>query len=171
MNKKLTVLSVLVLAIAMTAYSVAGTYAKYTTTQNGGSDSARVAKWKINELTAVDLFSASYIVGGEKGTTEGQTIVVADNVARGGKVNISGGQIMASGNATKIGKVGDSRVVVPCSGIVYDKNSNYPGMDTLEIKVTGGFISGAKSSIEVLTDEETPNIKVLGGTLVPKYSA
>lgn len=53
MNKKITVLGGLLMAVVMTAYSVSGTYAKYTSTFTG-SDSARVAKWafKINDKAA-----------------------------------------------------------------------------------------------------------------------
>lgn len=52
MNKKITVLGGLLMAVVMTAYSVSGTYAKYTSTFTG-SDSARVAKWafKIGDIT------------------------------------------------------------------------------------------------------------------------
>lgn len=57
--KRMSVLAILVLAISITAYSVAGTYAKYTTTDTI-SDKARVAKWYINELTNVSLFEDSY---------------------------------------------------------------------------------------------------------------
>lgn len=65
MNKKITVLGGLLMAVVMTAYSVSGTYAKYTSTFTG-SDSARVAKWafKIGDNTDMtqntftfDLFS------------------------------------------------------------------------------------------------------------------
>ena len=90
-------------------------------------------------------------------------------VARGGKVNITDGTITATGDSSITGKVGDSRVVVTCSGIVYDKNSKYPAKDSLEIKVSGGTITGSKASIDVLTDEEEPNITVRGGTLTPPY--
>lgn len=44
MKKKVSVLAALVLAVVVTAYSVSGTYAKYTS-QAVGTDSARVAKW------------------------------------------------------------------------------------------------------------------------------
>ena len=46
MKKRLSILAVLVLAITVTAYSVSGTYAKYTSEATGTS-SARVAKWSF----------------------------------------------------------------------------------------------------------------------------
>lgn len=59
MNKKITVLGGLLMAVVMTAYSVSGTYAKYTSTFKG-SDSARVAKWafKIGDITDTSAASA-----------------------------------------------------------------------------------------------------------------
>jgi len=42
--KKMSLLTALIAAVAVTAYSVSGTYAKYTSTFTG-SDSARVAQW------------------------------------------------------------------------------------------------------------------------------
>ena len=62
MKKKLSILAVLVLAITVTAYSVSGTYAKYTTTKSG-SDNARVAKWGINVTNTAEVFSSSYTNG------------------------------------------------------------------------------------------------------------
>lgn len=58
-NKKMTILAVLLIAVAVTAYSVSGTYAKYTTTKES-TDSARVAKWGIGVENEIDLFAASY---------------------------------------------------------------------------------------------------------------
>lgn len=45
MKKKLSILAVLLLAVAISAYSVGGTFAKYTSVINGTSSNARVAKW------------------------------------------------------------------------------------------------------------------------------
>ena len=45
MRKRLSILAVLLLAVAISAYSVGGTYAKYTSTYTSESSSARVAKW------------------------------------------------------------------------------------------------------------------------------
>ncbi len=47
MKKKLIVLAVLLAAVLVTGYSVAGTYAKYTSTFTGTSDTAKIAKWKF----------------------------------------------------------------------------------------------------------------------------
>ena len=62
MKKKIAMLAVLVMAVIASAYSVSGTYAKYTTTSTG-TDSAIVAKWGINATTNVDVFKASYSEG------------------------------------------------------------------------------------------------------------
>ena len=57
MRGKLSVLAVLILAVAISAYSVGGTYAKYTTTANV-TGTATVAKWavamKANDTTIED---------------------------------------------------------------------------------------------------------------------
>ena len=45
MRKRLSILAVLLLAVAISAYSVGGTYAKYTSNFTGGTSTARVAKW------------------------------------------------------------------------------------------------------------------------------
>ena len=61
MKKKMTVLGVLALAVAITASQVGGTYAKYISSY-GTTDQARVAKWDFNETNTntVDLFQQSY---------------------------------------------------------------------------------------------------------------
>lgn len=59
MKKKMTILGVLLLAVVVTAYSVSGTYAKYTSNSEV-TDTARVAQWKLNDLASIDLFKSSY---------------------------------------------------------------------------------------------------------------
>ncbi len=56
MKKKMTILAALVLAVVVTGYSVSGTYAKYTSTFNGKTSTARVAKWAVS---ASDLNQSS----------------------------------------------------------------------------------------------------------------
>lgn len=81
-------------------------------------------------------------------------------VCRGGKTIINGGEIVTTAHPTlEVGKVGDSRVVVPCSAIVYDKNSKYPAMDTLEVVIgADAILNGAHEDITVISDEAEPRI-------------
>lgn len=58
-------------------------------------------------------------------------------VARAGNVTVNGGEFNTTGNVT--GKVGDSRVVVPCAALVFDSEANYPAMnDASKIEVKTG---------------------------------
>ncbi len=59
MTKKLSILAALVLAVLVTANSVGGTYAKYTSTFTGATSSARVAKWafEINDTAVTNSFT------------------------------------------------------------------------------------------------------------------
>ncbi len=76
MKKKMTAFIALVMAVVITASSVSGTYAKYTTSAES-ADEARVAKWAVNATNTVDLFASSYIVGGTKATgTAGEETIV-----------------------------------------------------------------------------------------------
>ena len=60
-NIKMLVIAALLVAVAVTSYSVSGTYAKYTTTLATQTDSARVAKWDIDQTENIaNLFKASY---------------------------------------------------------------------------------------------------------------
>ena len=77
MKKKLSILAVLLLAVAISAYSVGGTYAKYTTTANV-TGSAPVAKWAF-EVTAngeavgtenFDLSTTIYDTNGDAAETD-----------------------------------------------------------------------------------------------------
>lgn len=70
---------------------------------------------------------------------------------RGGTVNLNGGRIVANGAAGAVGKVGDSRVVVGSYAVVYDANSKYPAMDTLELNIADGMeLVGTDGDIQVL---------------------
>lgn len=72
--KKMSIVTVLVMLVTLTAYSVSGTYAKYTS-QIDMTDDARVAKWSFtlkdsnateeNPVHTLDLFSNSYKFDGK----------------------------------------------------------------------------------------------------------
>lgn len=60
MKKRNIILGSLIAAVAITSYSVSGTYAKYTSTVSV-TDTARVAKWGIASANkTINLFSDSY---------------------------------------------------------------------------------------------------------------
>lgn len=92
MKKKMTVLCGLLMAVVITAYSVSGTYAKYTSSMST-TDTARVARWGINvgEKTKLDLFKASYGAGNEIASADNgdgtHDLVVAPGAT--GKVDIA----------------------------------------------------------------------------------
>lgn len=78
--------------------------------------------------------------------------------ARAGKVSVTGCSITTTGTA--IGKVGDSRVVVPCSAIVFDSEAGYPALsDDDVVKVLGGRFA---SDAEPVSGDS--HIRLYGGT-------
>lgn len=84
-------------------------------------------------------------------------------VARAGNVIVSGGTFNCTGNAT--GKVGDSRVVVPCSALVFDSEANYPAMTPeSKITVTGGTFTSEVDAIATVPDTAVGRINITGGT-------
>lgn len=77
-------------------------------------------------------------------------------VMRGGTLDYRAGNIIATGDANFVGKVGDSRVVVGTSGIVYDRDCNY--YDAANVKITipssgEKKVVGAKAAIQVINDK------------------
>ena len=80
-------------------------------------------------------------------------------VQRAGTVTIGEGvEITTTGTAT--GKVGDSRVVVPCAALVFDAYpSGYPGLnDASQMVVNGGTFRSASNVVAVLHGEADNNI-------------
>lgn len=85
-NIKMFAIAALLVAVAVTSYSVSGTYAKYTTTLAEQTDSARVAKWEFNQTENIDnLFKASY-----DSDVNAQVDVVAPGTSGQYSFNLSG---------------------------------------------------------------------------------
>ena len=99
------------------------------------------------------------VTGGTFNITGGAGIV-----ARAGNVTVTNAVFNTTGNAT--GKVGDSRVVVPCSAIVFDSQANYPAMnnDSVIHVVSGKFNSEMNAVSMIKNDNETDRVAVTGGT-------
>lgn len=62
-------------------------------------------------------------------------------LCRGGQVYINGGTFTTTDPNGELGKVGDSRVAVPCKTLFVDKYSNYSDYENAQIIVSGGKFS------------------------------
>ena len=94
---------------------------------------------------------------------------------RAGDVTINGGKITATnvdrnGNIVADGKIADDPTVMEgCSAVIYHESANYPGKEGMKLTIKGGTITGVDHSVQVLSNEEVPQVFVTGGTLTPAY--
>ena len=76
-------------------------------------------------------------------TVSGGTFTITNGagiVARAGTVKVTGGTFNCTGTAE--GYVGDSKNMVPCAALVFDKAANYPALtESSQILVSGGSFS------------------------------
>ena len=110
----------------------------------------------------------------------GGTINVADGVGvlmRGGEMTMTGGEINAtSDDATRTGSVGDTNQKIGVSGVIFDRDANYPAVATTSIKIDGeAKVSGAKAAVELINDNNVADaksaFKLKGGTYSSDVSA
>ena len=102
----------------------------------------------------------------------GGTINVTDGVGvlmRGGEMTMTGGEINATGDATRTGSVGDTNQKIGVSGVIFDRDANYPAVATTKIKIDGDAkVSGAKAAVELINENNVADaksaFKLQGGT-------
>ena len=87
---------------------------------------------------------------------------------RAGMLEMTGGTITCTDNSGVeggfVGKVGDSRVVVPCAAIVMDDKANYPGLANgpFGAEISGGELHSAEGLDEICFVSDNPeNIHVV----------
>lgn len=105
-------------------------------------------------------------------TITGGTINVNNGVGvlmRGGEMTMTGGEIKATGDATRTGSVGDANQKIGVSGVIFDRDANYPAVATTSIKIDGDAkVSGAKAAVELINDNNVADaksaFKLQGGT-------
>lgn len=112
-----------------------------------------------------------YITGGTINVTDGVGVLM-----RGGEMTMTGGEINATGDATRTGTVGDARQIIGVSGVVFDRDANYPAVATTSIKIDGeAKVSGAKAAVELINDNNVADaksaFKLKGGTYSSDISA
>lgn len=88
-------------------------------------------------------------------------------VARAGQVSVNGGTFICTGNAT--GKVGDSRVVVPCAALVFDSEANYPALTNESVILVKNGTFTVESAVAVAhavkaAEDLNPRIVIEGGS-------
>lgn len=110
----------------------------------------------------------------------GGTINVTDGVGvlmRGGEMTMTGGEINATGDdATRTGSVGDANQKIGVSGVIFDRDANYPYAASTSIKIDGeAKVSGAKAAVELINDNNVADaksaFKLKGGTYSSDVSA
>ena len=110
----------------------------------------------------------------------GGTINVTDGVGvlmRGGEMTMTGGEINATGDdATRTGSVGDTNQKIGVSGVIFDRDANYPAVATTSIKIDDDAkVSGAKAAVELINDNNVADaksaFKLKGGTYSSDVSA
>lgn len=113
-------------------------------------------------------------------TITGGTINVNNGVGvlmRGGEMTMTGGEINATGDdATRTGSVGDANQKIGVSGVIFDRDANYPAVATTSIKIDGeAKVSGAKAAVELINDNNVADaksaFKLKGGTYSSNVTA
>ena len=109
----------------------------------------------------------------------GGTINVADGVGvlmRGGKMTMTGGEINATGDATRTGSVGDTNQKIGVSGVIFDRDANYPAVANTSISIDGkAKVNGAKEAVGLINTNNVADaksaFKLKGGTYNKDVSA
>lgn len=143
-------------------------------TEGMGGTTINVSGGTLTATAADDASAACGIYHPNVGTLNitGGTINVRGGVGvlmRSGEMTMTGGAINALGDISKTGTVGDSRVVVTSSGIIFDRDANYPGVATTKINISeNAKVNGAKQAIELINENKAAGaenvITVKGGT-------
>lgn len=102
----------------------------------------------------------------------GGTINVTDGVGvlmRGGEMTMTGGEINATGDATRTGSVGDTNQKIGVSGVIFDRDANYPAVASTSITIDGDAkVNGAKEAVELINTKGVADaksaFKLQGGT-------
>lgn len=150
-------------------------------TKGQGGTTINVSGGTLTANAADEASAACGIYHPNEGTLNitGGTINVADGVGvlmRGGEMTMTGGEINATGDATRTGSVGDTNQKIGVSGVVFDRDANYPAVATTSIKIDGeAKVNGAKEAVELINDNNVADaksaFKLKGGTYSSDISA
>ena len=143
-------------------------------TEGMGGTTINVSGGTLTAKPYDDTSAACGIYHPNEGTLNitGGTINVADGVGvlmRGGEMTMTGGEINATGDATRTGSVGDANQKIGVSGVIFDRDANYPAVATTKIKIDGDAkVNGAKEAVELINTKGVADAKsafsLKGGT-------
>ncbi len=143
-------------------------------TKGQGGTTINVSGGTLTANAADKASAACGIYHPNEGTLNitGGTINVTDGVGvlmRGGEMTMTGGEINATGDATRTGSVGDTNQKIGVSGVIFDRDANYPAVATTKIKIDGDAkVNGAKEAVELINTNGVADakeaIQLLGGT-------
>ena len=143
-------------------------------TKGQGGTTINVSGGTLTANAADKASAACGIYHPNEGTLNitGGTINVADGVGvlmRGGEMTMTGGEINATGDATRTGSVGDANQKIGVSGVIFDRDANYPAVATTSIKIDGeAKVKGTKAAVELINDNNVADaksaFKLQGGT-------
>lgn len=150
-------------------------------TKGYGGTTINVSGGTLTAHAADEASAACGIYHPNEGTLNitGGTINVADGVGvlmRGGKMTMTGGEINATGDATRTGSVGDTNQKIGVSGVIFDRDANYPAVATTSISIDGeAKVNGAKEAVELINTNNVADaksaFKLKGGTYNKDVSA
>lgn len=151
-------------------------------TKGQGGTTINVSGGTLTANAADKASAACGIYHPNEGTLNitGGTINVTDGVGvlmRGGEMTMTGGEINATGDdATRTGSVGDTNQKIGVSGVIFDRDANYPAVATTKIKIDGDAkVNGAKEAVELINDNNVADaksaFKLKGGTYSSDVSA
>ena len=136
-----------------------------TITLNGGTLTGNISS---NGYEACGIYIANndtFVMNGGTVTGNGGCGILM----RGGNVTINNGTVTAITGSHVPGWVGDNKTKMSASAVIYHESANYPGKEGMSLTINGGNFVGADHSVEVLSNEVTPNVTVTGGSFNPAY--
>ena len=143
-------------------------------TKGQGGTNINISGGTLTAKPYDDTSAACGIYHPNEGTLKitGGTINVTDGVGvlmRGGEMTMTGGEINATGDATRTGSVGDTNQKIGVSGVIFDRDANYPAVATTSITIDGDAkVKGAKAAVELINDNNVADaksaFKLQGGT-------
>lgn len=150
-------------------------------TKGQGGTTINVSGGTLTANAADKASAACGIYHPNEGTLNitGGTINVADGVGvlmRGGEMTMTGGEINATGDVSRTGSVGDNNNNIGVSGVIFDRDANYPAVATTKIKIDGDAkVNGAKEAVELINTNGVADAKsafsLKGGTYNKDVSA